>query len=127
VSEPSNIVPIRPNTAAVDIAFIRDEIKKTKGVSEGTVVRFDRVKRRRLRGGLPSVVTPEVQFEEFVTTYAALFVAGKWYLTGHESQTAMGSPYTNRQFFDDVIGAPETRNVEIASAWDAVEPEDQSA
>ncbi|MDF2915857.1 MAG: hypothetical protein K0S70_74 [Microbacterium sp.] len=124
---PANITPINPS-AADDLAFIRSEVKKSKGVTEGTVVRFDRVKLRRIRpAGVPEGAripqTEAVGVEEFITTYAALYVGGRWYVTGSQSETAQGQPYTSRQFFDDVIGHAATRNVQIATKFEAVEPE----
>lgn len=64
----ANVTAIRPAVAA-DLAFIRSEVQKSKGVSEGTIVRFDRVKRRRIRSA--RTISETVEFEELVTTYAA--------------------------------------------------------
>lgn len=113
----TNIIPISSKSASVDL--IRAEVKKSRGVEEGTIIRFEKVKRRRMNRA--RTISETVEFEELASTYAALFVGGKWYLTGGVSETAQGSPYTSRAFFDDVISGPDIRNIEVAVKFDAVD------
>jgi hypothetical protein len=125
----ANVTPINDT-----VSLIRAEVKKAKGAAEGTIVRFDKVRRRRIHPshGLPEGARLErtsataLHIEEIASTYAALFVGGRWYVTGNVSTISQEQPYTNRAFFD-LLAEADIRNVAIATAFQAIEDEDEPA
>ena len=71
---------------------------KSKKVADGSIVRF-------VSGG--------------TYTYAALFVAGRWYLTGNGYYFG-GNVFTNEQFIESVLGGCDEGSVEMAVEFEDV-------
>lgn len=81
--------------SAVDA--IRKDLKRVGRIEPGTVVKF-------VSGG------------EY--TYAALFVAGNWWLTGsagHFTRTC-----SHAEFIERVLSGPDITDVQVATAWEFV-------
>lgn len=89
---------------------LRKDVTAAKGVTPRSIVRFDRT--------LP--LRDEMRMQERVETtitYGAIFVAGKWYLTG---LGRMGSQtYTHREFVD-LLADPSISNIEVATEFEAL-------
>jgi hypothetical protein len=93
------------------IKSIRAEVKRAKGVESGTIIAFDREK------GLTDLRTLEATGETVTLSYAAIYVNGRWFLTGTSGVGAKS--YSNREFFD-LIAGETISNVRVATAFEEV-------
>lgn len=116
-------------TPAHVVEQIRAEVRKAKGTPAGTIIRFDKMRRRRIHsshGTIPKGTRavgekgPYIEVEEVACTYAAIFVGNRWYLTGETSALAAESPFSHRDFMD-ILALDDVQNVEVATAFEAVE------
>lgn len=89
---------IKSNDENNNTIRLRKQLKKTKTVEDGTVIRFT-------SGG--------------VYTYAAIFVANAWWITG-EVAFFGGRKFTNELFMKDVLGRSGVTNIQLATDWDTV-------
>lgn len=97
---------------ASTIKAIRKEVARTKAIEEGTVVKFD----RDMTVSGQAVLRNVPNFPETIT-YAAIFVGGRWYLTG---KGRLGNEaLTTRDFFDR-LAEPDVSNVQVATGFEAV-------
>lgn len=90
---------------------LRKELARARGVEEGTIVRFSR--RKVIRDEMTLRDTNRVLY----LSYAAIFVAGKWFLTGTAGVGARS--YTNREFLE-LIADRDIYNVEVAVKFEEV-------
>lgn len=91
-------------------ADLAEQIAKARGPEDGTVIRFDQTVPASFEAD-----TPERTF-----TYAALFVAGHWYLTGTAHATSLSRQRYGNAAFIDLMAKPDITNVEIATAFEVV-------
>jgi hypothetical protein len=88
------------------------EIRRAKGVQEGTIVRFE----RDMEQSGQSVLRNVPNFPKSIT-YAAIFVGGRWYFTGRGGLGT--SAMTNREFLDR-MAEPDISNVRVATDFERV-------
>lgn len=89
---------------------LRRDVKRAKGPATGAVVKFDR---RKVLGGLAYDTAERV----ISLSYAAIFVAGHWYLTG---TTGVGAArYTHDQFVT-LLASDDITNVAVATEFEAL-------
>lgn len=89
---------------------LRKDVNAARGVEARSIIRFDRTFKPRdemRREDLPEVTI----------TYAAIFVAGAWYLTGMGRMASRS--YTHREFVD-LLADPGISNIEVATDFEAL-------
>lgn len=89
---------------------LRKDVNAARGVEAKSVIRFDRT------------ITPRDEMRredlpEVTITYAAIFVAGAWYLTGLGRMAT--KRYTHREFVD-LLADPSISNIEVATDFEAL-------
>lgn len=77
---------------------LRKQLKRAKTVEDGTVIRFT-------AGG--------------IYTYAAIFVANAWWITGEVAYFG-ARKFTNEDFLKDVLGRSGVTDIQVATNWDTV-------
>lgn len=97
------------------VKFLKREIAKSK-VDEGTVVIFDRVINTRYNPmHMENLPVPEG--EEKTITYAAIFVANRWFFTG---KGRLGNErLTNRDFLER-MSEPDISNVRVMTSYEKI-------
>lgn len=79
------------------LKVLKKSLKKSKKVNDGTVVRF-------------------VALEKY--TYAAVYVAGFWWITGNSGMFNGVRKFTYNEFMNDVLS--DCTNIEVAVNWGMV-------
>ncbi|AUG84853.1 hypothetical protein PBI_DISMAS_56 [Microbacterium phage Dismas] len=95
------------------VKALRKAVDAAKGPAEGTVVRFVRT----VSGEYDPIRDQQVVVRKRRLTYAALFVAGSWYLTG---TTREASRPTSHRAFVELLASPEVSQVQVATAFETV-------
>lgn len=90
---------------------LRKDVDTARGVEAKSIIRFDRLIPAR-RDEMRMESKPEV-----TVTYAAIFVAGAWYLTGLGRMASRS--YTHREFVD-LLADPSISNIEVATEFEAL-------
>lgn len=89
---------------------LRKDVNAARGVEAKSVIRFDRT--FTTRDNLRDEEGPEM-----TVTYAAIFVAGSWFLTGRGRMASRS--YTHREFVD-LLADPGISNIEVATEFEAL-------
>ncbi|QJD49876.1 hypothetical protein QDW19_gp61 [Microbacterium phage AvGardian] len=103
------------------VKALRKAVDAARGPAEGTVVRFIRI----VAGEYDPMRDTNVVVRKQRLTYAALFVNGRWYLTGSiaEGRASSGPVRTNsmtHRNFVELLGNEDVEDAEVAVAWDEV-------
>lgn len=98
------------------LKFLQKEVKRAKGIESGTVVTFDRfIEKRYNEMERRTELIAGGEGKNF--TYAAIFVAGRWYFTG---EGRLGnSKMTTREFLER-IAEEDISNIRLATAFENV-------
>lgn len=89
---------------------LRKDMANAKGVTPGTIIRFDRT--FATRDEMRMTEGPEV-----TVTYAAIFIAGHWFLTGVGRMAS--KRYTHRDFVD-LLADDSISAIEVATEFEAL-------
>lgn len=81
---------------------LRAALASTPRFEEGTVVRWR--------------FTPD-SFPPVTYTFAALYMAGYWWLTGSGRTYAGARKFTTQEFLRDVLADATTSSIEVADSW----------
>ena len=101
------------------VKALRKAVDNAKGPEDGTVVRFVRT----VPGEYDPLRDQQVVVRKQRLTYAALFIAGSWYLTGHvgpHTPGYRGTRILNQQAFVELLAKPTVSDVEVATAFEWV-------
>ncbi|WNO28770.1 hypothetical protein SEA_FLAMETHROWER_55 [Microbacterium phage FlameThrower] len=102
------------------VKALRKAVNAAKGPAEGTIVRFVRT----VSGEYDPMRDQEVVVKKRRLTYAALFVNGSWYLSGHIGPHRPGNPQgtrvLNHRAFVELLAQPSVSQVEVATDFEVV-------
>ncbi|QDP45292.1 hypothetical protein SEA_SHARKBOY_56 [Microbacterium phage Sharkboy] len=100
------------------VKALRKAVDAAKGPAEGTVVRFVRT----VSGEYDPMRDVNVVVPKRRLTYAALFVAGAWYLTGGGRRASSGpeARSVSHRAFVEMLADPAVSRVEVATDFETV-------
>ena len=93
-----------------DVKALRKALNKNKKFSEGTVVRFKSSNAEKYDRGWSDVA---------YYSYAALYVAGRWWLTGVAGYFGK-NVFTTEEFVEKVLSKNTTFDIEVATEFEGI-------